>query len=619
MNTFIVWGTGHEANKLMRRLSAVNDLAKNITNEIACDVAWFLDSDVEKTKQPFFDKEVKLAHNALLSKEYPIVVAVVKNKEILLMLEKQGYRRRKDYLTLTDFHEWLWQELCFVWHLIEALGVKNDDFIVGMHENPLPQDMPDRFDRFQQKIRAICKQRGHEDWFTSLQDMLVPAILFHDCDWPNKEDMCRKLLGMVGVAKYIESLEYIYGNHTELAAQWMIPAPVRKNKRTLPRTVAMYFVRYYNGGTERVISKLLAMFQAHGYRMVLFTDEIREDMEYPLPARVQRVLLGFEGGRRSRCERLLEALRRYEVDIFCSHSYDGNILYDIFCVHQAGVPVMLEMHNIFSFITDVLTGKSLSLGRRVDALVTLSRVDEMFWHLLGCRSIYIPNPVDAAEEREHVPIPNTILWLQRIEQNQKQVMELPAILEYVVHMLPEARLQIVGEADDPDIEVSLREMFEERGLMGHVDFLGFHMDVEKYYRQASVMLMTSAFEGFSMTLAESKRYGTPVVMYELPYLELLRDGRGYIAVPQRDQHGAADALVRVLSDEALRKRLSWEAKASLEEFSKFNIMKAWEDAMALAMTPKKEIILSEEERTFGEIQKLLLDLAERMQLSGNVN
>ena len=608
--TVIIWGTGYEADNLMKWLSAANRLAEEFLGEKTCEVAYFLDSNTQKTQQHFYGKKVRLPESIWNKKIYIVVVAVAKNEEIVSMLEQHGYRRIEDYLTLEDIYKWLLGDSGLTWRLVDSL-VPNSDFISGMWESIVPQDMPARFEKLQISMRVACSERVHAGQLESLQDMLVSSILLVDCDWPDKKAMGSKMLEMIGIARFVSSLELVFRDSTDMAEMWMPHASNYSSKRALPRTIAMYYTRYYNGGIERVIAKLLQIFNANGYRLVLITDEIREDMEYPLPVGVKRILLGYAGGRQGRCERLLHALEINQVDIFCSHSYSGNILYDVFCVQQAGVPVVMEFHNNFSFIADVMKDKVLTLGRRVDALVTLSRVDEMFWYLQGCNSVYVPNPVDPPEETDTEPEPCTILWLQRIDQIQKQVLELPAILEYVVQVLPEVRLQIVGAADRPEIEERLRHMLEERGLTKYVDFLGFHTDVENYYRKATVMLMTSAFEGFPMSIAESKRYGTPLVMYELPYLELLRDSRGYISVPQHGKREAADALLKVLSDKDLRSSLSKQAKDSLKEFSTINLMAMWENVWEITRLPKK-LELNEEQKTFREIENLLLQLAKRV-------
>ena len=52
-----------------------------------------------------------------------------------------------------------------------------------------------------------------------------------------------------------------------------------------------------------------------------------------------------------------------------------------------------------------------------------------------------------------------------------------------------------------------------------VHFCGYELETGSYYKNASILAMTSLCESFSMVLAEGKGHGLPTVMYELPNLE----------------------------------------------------------------------------------------------------
>jgi hypothetical protein len=80
-----------------------------------------------------------------------------------------------------------------------------------------------------------------------------------------------------------------------------------------------------------------------------------------------------------------------------------------------------------------------------------------------------------------------------------------------------------------------------------------------------------------MTLFESKAYGLPCVMYALPYLELLRDGLGFVAVDQGDEGGAARAIIELLNDNEYRAAKGFEARLSAETFcDSFDAAKEWQ-------------------------------------------
>ena len=113
--TVIIWGTGYEANKLMKWLSFTNMLAEKILGAIVCEVAWFLDSNIQKTQQPFWGRKVRLPESIWCEKASTVVVAVARNEEIVSKLEQHSYQRMDDYLTLEDFYGWLWRDSELTW------------------------------------------------------------------------------------------------------------------------------------------------------------------------------------------------------------------------------------------------------------------------------------------------------------------------------------------------------------------------------------------------------------------------------------------------------------------------------------------------------------------------
>ena len=96
-----------------------------------------------------------------------------------------------------------------------------------------------------------------------------------------------------------------------------------------------------------------------------------------------------------------------------------------------------------------------------------------------------------------------------------------------------------------------------------------------FYERASVLLLTSEYEGFSLVLAESQAHGVPAVMYEMPGPTIVRSGRGVVQVPMGDMDRAADAVVSLLADHDRRLRAGREARANIEELSGFDVDEAW--------------------------------------------
>jgi hypothetical protein len=93
------------------------------------------------------------------------------------------------------------------------------------------------------------------------------------------------------------------------------------------------------------------------------------------------------------------------------------------------------------------------------------------------------------------------------------------------------------------------------------------------------MLHTSSMEGFCVSIAESKSYGIPCVLYELPYMELTREDQGSVSVPQEDVSGAADAVIRLLLNDEERVQMGREARESIMPYARFDTAAAWREVL----------------------------------------
>jgi glycosyltransferase involved in cell wall biosynthesis len=143
---------------------------------------------------------------------------------------------------------------------------------------------------------------------------------------------------------------------------------------------------------------------------------------------------------------------------------------------------------------------------------------------------------------------------------------LPAVLARV----PDARLEVIG---DGPWAGALRAEAGRRGVAHAVDFLGFLPGAQKvrHLQSAWALVQPSPKEGWGLTVVEAAACGTPVVASDAPGLRdsVRRDETGLL-VRFGDTAGLSQALVRVLTDAALRARLG---RAGAEWAARFR----WDD------------------------------------------
>ena len=141
---------------------------------------------------------------------------------------------------------------------------------------------------------------------------------------------------------------------------------------------------------------------------------------------------------------------------------------------------------------------------------------------------------------------------------------------------PPPRLVLAGDLDDnPFLSIAqrLRGEVVRLGLEERVLFPGFVSDdvLAALYTGAVAAVVTSLAEGFGLPAIEAAACGAPAILSDLPsHRESLGDAALYF--PARDAAALRDHLVRVVSDEELRRslgsrgrqavaRLTWDASA----------------------------------------------------------
>lgn len=116
-------------------------------------------------------------------------------------------------------------------------------------------------------------------------------------------------------------------------------------------------------------------------------------------------------------------------------------------------------------------------------------------------------------------------------------------------------------------------------LQKRIIHVPYTSDVDKFYKKATVQLITSNFESFGLVIAEGKLYGIPLVIYDLPTVELLKDSKGCIQIEKHNIQEAANAILKIVNDKAYAEKLSKEARESIERFIQFDQKKAWQEIL----------------------------------------
>lgn len=160
-----------------------------------------------------------------------------------------------------------------------------------------------------------------------------------------------------------------------------------------------------------------------------------------------------------------------------------------------------------------------------------------------------------------------LLCVARLDP-QKGHPTLLAAMRLVLQREPDARLVLVGGAQQasPDYVAELRVQAAAPDLAGKIIFAGERADVPRLMAACDVFVLASEWEGFGLVLAEAMAAGKPVVTTHVSGIpEVVVDGETGLVVPPRDAPALADALLRLITDAAVRRRLGTNGYRRVQE------------------------------------------------------
>jgi colanic acid/amylovoran biosynthesis glycosyltransferase len=168
-----------------------------------------------------------------------------------------------------------------------------------------------------------------------------------------------------------------------------------------------------------------------------------------------------------------------------------------------------------------------------------------------------------AEFRPH-PDPFEILSVGQLVPIKAHRLLLEA-LGRVVAEAPHVRLRLAG--DGPERR-DLEAMAADLGLRRHVIFEGMlnHDQVRELYRRADLFVLPSFEEGLPVVLMEAMSMQVPCVATHVAGIpELIRHGLDGLLVAPSDTAGLAQAILELIRDPELRRRLGASARARVLE------------------------------------------------------
>ena len=347
--------------------------------------------------------------------------------------------------------------------------------------------------------------------------------------------------------------------------------------------------RTWRGGQNQVLTTVMGL-RALGHRTMLVAHsggELRQRAAEGLDLIPLAPKTEMDLGAAWRLSRILKQLRPDIVHAHDPHAVAMAALALSMSTQLAKPPLVAARRVDFH-----LKGNSLSRWkyRQVDCFICASEAIRQMLISGGvpaARAVTVHEGIDLAridaappanlhEEfwlPHHAPIVGNVAALVP-HKGQRHFIEAARL---VLPHVPDARFVIAGEGE---LRPALEKQIKDHHLEKHVMLAGFRPDVLSVHKAFDIFVMSSVTEGLGTSLLDAMTAGKPIVATTAGGIpEVVVDGKTGFLVPPRDHQAMADAIVRLLKEEAVRTRMGAAGRARAE--SRFSAERMVQETLRL--------------------------------------
>lgn len=212
------------------------------------------------------------------------------------------------------------------------------------------------------------------------------------------------------------------------------------------------------------------------------------------------------------------------------------------------------------------------IARRFDRFVVLTKEDKDNWGDMDNICV-IPNASTFQNAQTSPLTVPKVIAIGRYDY-QKGFDRLIMAWKKVTETVSGWHLDIIGDGSKRQ---ELQSLIQQLGMEKHISLIKPTSNIDSTYLHASILALTSHYEGLPMVLIEAQSFGLPIVAFNCKCgpTDVVTDGVDGFLVPEGDIEAFADRLLVLMQDRVLRKNMGRRAKSASSRYEEVFIMKQW--------------------------------------------
>lgn len=245
---------------------------------------------------------------------------------------------------------------------------------------------------------------------------------------------------------------------------------------------------------------------------------------------------------------------------------------------------MRKTHDLYTLVLKLLQYPLIATDRRISSNASIviavsegiAEESQQVYGICPEKMVVIPNGVDTdffTPAEKPTTVEPCVLYAGRLDA-RKGIEDFVTCATYVCREKPETKFVVAGSGRGT-LETSIKRKVQAANLAANFQFTGFvdQKVLLQYYRQASVYILPSYYEGMPLTLLEAMSCATPCIATDVVgSSEVIVDNETGYLVPPENPARLAQATLRLLNDKQLRKKLGENARKRVLEYYDWNII-----------------------------------------------